>query len=266
MICPLCKSQNHKQIFIAQNIHGHHLFSRQNIPILKCQDCSCIYPKIKVSNNFYKKYYSKNYQKPSTFLAKLWTKYNIYNKKKYIPKNCSLLDIGCGSGEFLNSLPINISAVGIDLQTTKIKNLNIINDDFLSYHFHQKFDVITFWHSLEHFSNPKKTINKSLELLNPQGQILISIPNTNSLAFKIGQKKWFHLDAPRHLFIPNEQNITKLFPQNTYQKIKYTPFEFPLDLFWSLPNLLTRIIVLPFYPIFKFFDRETLLLIIQKPN
>jgi SAM-dependent methyltransferase len=259
MNCPLCCSPKNTSIFTANNFHGHHQLNSQKIIIKKCLQCGCIFPKVKVDKNFYKKYYPQNYQVKNNFLGKIWQKLNDSYKYKLIPKNSSLLDIGCGQADYINSLPKNIHAFGIDINPLKGKNL--IKDDFLKHNFSQKFDTITFWHSLEHFSDPHQAINKSLSLLKKHGRILISIPNTNSLAFKISQNKWFHLDPPRHIFLPNNQNIKQLFPQNSQLKICYLPFKFPLDLYWSLkrkPYL--RLI----YPILKLFDRETMLIFFEK--
>lgn len=260
MTCPLCSSKKQSTIFTSTNFHGRHQYNREKIPILKCLKCGCIFPSIKIDSTFYQKYYPKHYRLKSNFLEKFWLYLNLTYKKSLLPHHCRLLDVGCGRGEFLKSLPAYIKATGIDFNSPKIKTLSLINDDFLTHKFNQKFDVITFWHSLEHFSNPRKAISKALSLLKTKGQIIITIPNTNSLAFKFGQKSWFHLDPPRHLFIPDNQNIKQLFSKKFKLKIAYLPFEFPLDLFWSLKKYpLLRLI----YPLLKVFDRETMLIIVS---
>lgn len=255
MLCPLCHSQKSQDIFTANNFHGRHQISSQKIPFKKCLNCNCVFPDLKIDKNFYQKYYPKNYQRPSPILEKIWCQFNIISKKRYLPNSGTLLDVGCGSGDFIKSLSANIKSFGIDINPPKAKN--IIKADFLKHNFSEKFDVITFWHSLEHFSNPIEAINKSISLLKKHGQILIAIPNTNSFAFKVSQENWFHLDPPRHLFLPNDQNIYHLFPKKSCLKIKALPFEFPLDLFWSLKK---KPILKIFYPILKLFDQETILI------
>ena len=261
MKCPICNSDKNTKIFTASNVHGRHQINSQKIAILKCDECSCIFPKIKTDKNFYKKYYPKNYQTPTKnkFLIKIYQNFNYHYQNKLIPQNSILLDVGCGQGDFIKQLPKGINAYGIDINP--LINKNIIKDDFLKHRFSKKFNIITFWHSLEHFKNPKKALDKAINLLKPNGKILISIPNTNSFAFNLGQRNWFHLDPPRHLFLPNSQNIKKLFPKNSKINLYFHSFEFPLDLFWSLkkhPYL--RII----YPILKIFDHETMMVVYQK--
>lgn len=260
MKCPICSSKRNSKIFVATNIHGRISYSKHKFNILKCKDCECVYPEVKVNSKFYSQYYPKVYQRPSPLLEKIWINFNLYIKNRLLSQKGTLLDVGCGKGEFLMSLPKSIKGFGIDLQPQKITGAKFIKDDFLKHEFKTKFDVITFCHSLEHFSNAKKVINKAIKILNRNGKILIFIPNTNSLAFRYGQKYWFHLDSPRHLFLPNNQNIQKLFPQNTKISISYTPLEFPLDLYWSLKN---KPILRAIYPIIKLFDHETMLVIAE---
>ncbi|MFA5025942.1 MAG: class I SAM-dependent methyltransferase [Candidatus Shapirobacteria bacterium] len=261
MICPLCHSSKYKKIFTTTNFHGRHEYGKQKISFNQCQNCDCLFPAVKTDNAFYKKYYPKKYNTNSPLLEKLWINFSLFVKKTYLPQKGSLLDVGCGKGEFIKSLPSTIKATGIDINPLKIDNINLIQGDFLKYKFNKKFDIITFWHSLEHFSNPKNVTLKALNLLKPNGKIIISLPNTNSLAFKIGQQRWFHLDAPRHLFLPNDKNIHLLFPKNTNILISHNPFEFPLDLFWSLKN---KAYLRFFYPILKILDRETMTITVTK--
>jgi len=261
MKCPLCQSLNNNFLFNSYNIHGHHYYGNQKFKLYECQQCKCIFPKINVDNNYFKKYYPHKYNKKSPLLEKAWSNFNNYLKKKFLPKQGTLLDVGCGEGQFLRSLPPTIHATGIDLNISPDSRLSFIKNDFIKYKFSQKYDVITFWHSLEHFPDPQKTINKAVKMLNNNGQIIISIPNTNSLAFKLGKENWYHLDSPRHLFLPNNINIKNIFPKKFKIKISYNPVEFPLDLFWSTKNIP---LLWPIYPLLKLFDKETMFIIASK--
>lgn len=254
MKCPLCLSKQFQFLFRSNETHGCHSSGSFTIPFYKCRSCACVYPKIKTNPSFYEKYYPKNYyQESSNFLTDIWAKFSFCFKNKLIGSPKTLLDVGCGQGDFVLQLNKHIKVSGIDIRPNSHPSL--ITGDFLTHKFSQKYDCITFWHSLEHFPHPRLVIKKAVSLLNQHGQILVTIPNTNSLAYKLGQQNWFHLDAPRHLFIPNPDNIKLLFPKNFQVTVTYSPYEFPLDLFWSFKKYP---ILRFFYPILKLFDSETM--------
>jgi hypothetical protein len=92
------------------------------------------------------------------------------------------------------------------------------------------------------------------------------MPNTRSLAAQLGGKYWFHLDSPRHLWLYNDKNIQTLLTSNQFkvEYCRYLPFEFPLDLFWSIRNTLLGKLLLPFYPVLKLFDKQNMMIVARK--
>ena len=64
----------------------------------------------------------------------------------------------------------------------------------------EKFDCITFWHSLEHMEDIKATLFSIARILDTEGHLIIAVPNSDSLQAKIFGPNWLHLDVPRHLY------------------------------------------------------------------
>jgi 2-polyprenyl-3-methyl-5-hydroxy-6-metoxy-1,4-benzoquinol methylase len=64
----------------------------------------------------------------------------------------------------------------------------------------EPFDVITMWHSLEHFFEPWKVLAQAARLLKPGGVMLVAYPNIESYEFSKLESRWMHVDAPRHLY------------------------------------------------------------------
>ena len=64
----------------------------------------------------------------------------------------------------------------------------------------EKFDCITFWHSLEHMKDIKATLFSIAGMLDTEGHLVIAVPNSDSLQAKIFGPNWLHLDVPRHLY------------------------------------------------------------------
>jgi 2-polyprenyl-3-methyl-5-hydroxy-6-metoxy-1,4-benzoquinol methylase len=65
----------------------------------------------------------------------------------------------------------------------------------------ERFDAIAMWHSIEHLPRPWTVVERLAELLNPGGVLLIAAPNPDSAQFRHYGGRWYHLDAPRHLYL-----------------------------------------------------------------
>jgi SAM-dependent methyltransferase len=59
--------------------------------------------------------------------------------------------------------------------------------------------AIVFWHSLEHLRKPEATLRDAVALLQPQGVLVVAVPNYGSLQARLFGDRWFALDLPRHL-------------------------------------------------------------------
>lgn len=64
----------------------------------------------------------------------------------------------------------------------------------------KSFDVVAFWHSIEHLPRPWEVLEKAIDVLKPGGILLVAAPNPESAQFRVFGAQWYHLDAPRHLY------------------------------------------------------------------
>lgn len=289
MNCKLCGSKNTYLLFYSKNTHGRHLLSeKDNFIVLECKDCSLVFlPKIVVNDAYYKKYYELDYYhqtggeqnsillKIIIFISKLSFKYKeriiskVINSKRII----SILDIGCGEGNFLSQLDSNkFDKTGIEINkegyaATQMKGINVFNQDISKVNFAgKKFDVISLWHVLEHIDEPKSLFKNIRKNLNDGGILIFQVPNTGSLGFRYGKQDWFHLDSPRHLMLYGIRSVKKLCELTGFEimSIKNEFYDYPLDLFWSIRKSWIRFIIYPLYPIFKIFSKEHLTFICKK--
>lgn len=143
----------------------------------------------------------------------------LKNKIKLINKlnnqnSGKLLDIGCGTGYFLEAATKNgwvIEGFEPDNNAREIANQKLINKVVLNLNDIKstKFDVITLWHVLEHVHDINTTIEKSKELLSDNGTIIIAVPNIESWDSKHYLDKWAALDVPRHLYHFSKKTLTQ---------------------------------------------------------
>jgi len=154
---------------------------------------------------------------------------------KYIQTG-KLLDIGCGHGRFvLTAERKGFQAEGLEFSESgqslsEDRKLKIHKGDLLEMTLEEEtYDIITCWHSFEHFPQPKLYLNKMKQLLKPGGLLLIAVPNYKS--WEAGQreqlKHWLHLDVPRHQFHFSPQALQKLLTQEQLriQGLRFSCFE-----------------------------------------
>lgn len=284
-ICNLCGSTKCKAALSAVNTHGRHVVDiHDRFDYFRCQDCGNMFlTGVAVNADYYKRYYAGDYYgeaRQESFSAKVEMWYSRHavraRERLFSPFVTSprgkpaLLDIGCGSGSFLELLDSGrYEKYGIELnpegvKASRAKGLNIFEGDLRTVDFGQTaFDVVTLWHVLEHVQEPLSFLKRIKAVKRTEGTVVISVPNTDGLGFRFGKQWWFHLDAPRHLFLPNRESMTRLLTAAGFQveDVICQAWEYPLDLLWSVRHSPALCCIYPLYPLAKLLSRETLMFI-----
>jgi SAM-dependent methyltransferase len=131
-----------------------------------------------------------------------------------------LLDIGCGTGEFLVRMrevgwevrgiePHPASAAvareaGLDIQQAGLQEARLED---------RSFDAITLNHVIEHLHDPRWAVARCRELLRPGGALWIATPNIDALGHRRFGPHWFGLDPPRHLVLFTPRALKRLIRQ-----------------------------------------------------
>jgi len=144
-----------------------------------------------------------------------------------------LLDVGCGTGDFLKTAKDNgwkIKGVEPNSNARKIANLkndnNVLDVDAIKQFDDHSFDVITLWHVLEHLPNLNQEIQNLNRLLKPNGRLIIAVPNFNCYDAKYYKQFWAAYDVPRHLWHFSQKAISKLFLKVDLTVEKTLPLKF----------------------------------------
>ncbi|WP_116771572.1 class I SAM-dependent methyltransferase [Maribacter litoralis] len=149
---------------------------------------------------------------------------------KYSQEQKTILDIGCGTGEFLSTAKtVNWNTIGVELSTQAReiaikKNLTIYKS--LKSITNQKFNIITLWHVLEHLPNLDKQINLIENLLEENGTLIIAVPNYKSYDAQYYRQYWAAYDTPRHLWHFSKTSITIIFKEHNLSVKKILPMYF----------------------------------------
>lgn len=131
-----------------------------------------------------------------------------------------VLDIGCGTGGFLQQLttrfPGRYVAVGTDvagpaLDHAESLGLKIHRGSFLDGRLPDRaFDALTFWAVLEHLAEPRAFLREANRVLRPGGLCFALVPNMNSLAVRLLGMRYRYI-LPQHLNYFSPATLVRLF-------------------------------------------------------
>ena len=150
-----------------------------------------------------------------------------------------LVDIGCGTGDFLKTcFDAGWGVTGIEpndkaraLAETKIGQENChASLEQLPDLDPEKFDVITLWHVLEHVPDLYQYIARIKSLLRKNGSLIIAVPNFNSSDATHYGRDWAAYDVPRHLWHFSRTSVKKIFSEFGMQVVEEAPL--PFDSFY----------------------------------
>jgi len=244
--CIICNKISNN-IFLDVQVH------RNIYTICKC-NCGFIYLNPRITENKIQKHYNQGYlpfgQNKYNFIYKIfqlitfkWKK-NIIDNLKITDKK--ILDVGSGNGSFIHYLVKNkYNADSYDeyYDYNKKNYKEYLKDKSTNY------NVISFFHSLEHMYNINSILTLSKQALDENGYFIFALPNHNAIDRKIFNKNWIAYDIPRHLYHFNTNTLKKYLINNniiivkSYSMIQDTFF----NVFLSLKKI--NIFLIIFYPI-----------------
>ncbi len=137
----------------------------------------------------------------------------------------SLLDMGCGSGTFLHGaqshgfIPhgMDVSAKAVQVAQKQygfpVRQGGIGQNVWGG----RRFNFVTMFHVLEHLPDPRMALKYAGGLLQPDGTLIIQVPNIVSLQARIFGKLWYGLDVPRHLINFSPKALGFLLQETGYK-------------------------------------------------
>jgi 2-polyprenyl-3-methyl-5-hydroxy-6-metoxy-1,4-benzoquinol methylase len=237
--CPLCKSGN----ILNHSLVKDYAVSQKEFTLCRCGDCELLFtnprPKEEEIGPYYdfKEYYSHE-DKVQNFTQWVYQKIRNYSIRKKVDlifglsKGGSLLDYGCGTGEFLQEAQRQKWTVrGIEpsekargqalrkLPNQVVPTLNELPEE-------ESYDVVTLFHVLEHIHSLRKTLKSIVNHLKPGGYILIAVPNPHSEDAKHYGSTWAGYDVPRHLYHFSQKSMAVIQDEFALDLVQTKPMIF----------------------------------------
>lgn len=238
--CPVCNTSKFTLFLSCID----NTVSRETFNIVQCNSCGFKFTNPRLEEKELGKYYkSEEYVSHSNtnkgFINSTYQfvrKYTLLKKLQLVSKffkTGKILDIGCGTGEFLNTCKnAKWQVLGIepdeDARAMAIKNygLDVREEAELTNLPDASFDIISMWHVLEHVPRLNERVEELKRLIKPNGVIIIAVPNSDSLDAKIYKENWAAYDVPRHLYHFSPKDIEALFRKHGMKVFRVLPMVF----------------------------------------
>jgi len=238
--CPVCGNHIFKEF-----LKGADLFlTGQEFTIVECNECGFRFTnprpdKVEILPFYESPDYIAHNTEQGTLLESVYKfvrKYALANKYKIVKaysQGKDILDIGCGTGEFLNYCKgKGLTVTGIEPNPKARKfaadhfSIEVKDEDYLDHLPPAGFDIITMWHVLEHVHLLDSYFQRISQALKKNGTLIIAVPNSNSWDAKKYKKFWAAYDLPRHLYHFTPATFKKLAEKNNFSLIKIMPLKF----------------------------------------
>lgn len=239
--CPICDNKSFVPFLVCKD----HTVSKKDFNIVSCTACGFKFTNPRPLESDLGAYYqSADYISHSNtrkgLISKLYQRvrnYTLGKKLRLINKlnngPGTILDIGCGTGEFLNvckragwiTKGIEPDAGARNYGISQY-GLDVADEDALKSLTNASCDIISMWHVLEHVPHLNARIEEVKRLLKDKGTIIIAVPNCSSKdAVKYGSF-WAAYDVPRHLYHFTPKDMRTLIDKHGMKVTQVLPMRF----------------------------------------
>jgi SAM-dependent methyltransferase len=240
--CYLCGNSDHHQFLTAED----DLTGRPGrFQFVTCQACGLAYQNPRLTLEEVAGYYDDSYiahrkKRDWGVLTPLFDRAMAKHdaeKQRLVARYCPLtrstavLDVGCGSGSFLQRLrrERGVQATGLDFKDLSsspfLEGVTFHHGLFYDFDFQPaRFDVVTMWHFLEHDYDPLHSLRTARELLRPGGRLIIEVPRLDSRTFRWFGDRWPGLQAPQHTVLFDRRHLLAMLDAAGLDVVDYLPY------------------------------------------
>jgi SAM-dependent methyltransferase len=118
-----------------------------------------------------------------------------------------VLDIGCGTGDFLDSLPPSWPKFGVEPSAAAAyaerRGIKILASEIASVPEETQFDVITLIDVIEHFPEPARLLFEAYSRIRPGGKIIVSTGDPEAPMWRVLGSRFWYAGFPEHVSFPS---------------------------------------------------------------
>jgi predicted SAM-dependent methyltransferase len=241
--CPICGHTKRKEVFKGPYFRGNQeLFS-----VKACASCGFWFtsPRPKEGEELNKYYATEDYvshtEQSSSLIDKVYLavrkkalrdKLKILNQQQ--PGKGEHLDYGAGTGAFVETAQKNgwqskgVEPSTVARQQAEKKKVTLFEpSDEKHFAKNNSYAGITLWHVLEHLPNLNARMGDFYKWLQPNGSLIIAVPNRESLDAQKYGAQWAALDLPLHFYHFSKKDMASLAKKHGFAvtQISNMPFD-----------------------------------------
>ncbi len=241
--CPVCHRDAYRPRFEASDPLGQDVFQ-----LVTCTHCGLTYVNPRPNGESLDAYYASFYY-GNRHPALKETFMDIRARKIGAPDDdLPVLDLGCGSGDFLLACRRRgWKTIGIEqpeapaMQRLNDLGISVVSPDKMDSIESNSINTVTAWHVLEHLPEPRETFEQVRRILKPGGRFVIEVPNFSSWQALLGGPDWFHVDVPRHLLHFDRPSLGLLLDESQFTAEHWSTFSLEYDIFSLTQSLLNKV-------------------------
>ena len=234
--------------------------------IAKCKKCNLEQivplPNQEELNALYEKYYNFSGERNTrytqlrakfinSFLYRIWLAIDGDISFHQIAGSGRLLDVGCNEGRGLEFYQNHgYSAEGLELnskaaEVARGKGFVVHGSTLEAFATEKKYDVVVLSNVLEHSLNPADMLRAIYHLLNANGQVWISCPNSQSWLRSAFGRFWINWHVPFHVVHFSSSTLSALLKKSQFEVVEMRQ-ETPA--LWVSHSIIARLFAKPGQP------------------